>query len=385
MAGAAEPPMELKDGVFVPVGCEPYVKAFNSHARDFFIRFRAELAGERRHDYFLVGRTPEETTTLSRGMTSVTTLYSQYKPEFKKFETATRMVNSEGFPKAKKQHAKYVELLKGHERNTWVDVIVASWSSNVDADLGTAMHALLETRVLQMMTLYEQMVEEHRAQSGGVPLLPGSDAHMEIVTRLLASLKIDEKEPMRDIAMAAYKPEINDLTPVETRQGLQFLEEQRLNGWVPFRTEWRIFTCERYRVCGSIDLIMCHVNELPNPTNLRIVDWKRSKAIKGDSPFDRMFPPFEMFPSVNLVHYTFQLNIYRFILEKYYGNLVFKDMLLVVCHPNREKHMAVPIAFHDAEVELLFQRRAEFIAANFGAPVVTIDQVIASFEDVHMQ
>ena len=70
---------------------------------------------------------------------------------------------------------------------------------------------------------------------------------------------------------------------------------------------------------------------------VRLVDWKRTKNLreKYSNPWRNMAAPLDHLPDAQGIKYRLQLNVYRFILEKYYGFVV-SSMLVVCLHPDLE-------------------------------------------------
>ena len=96
-----------------------------------------------------------------------------------------------------------------------------------------------------------------------------------------------------------------------------------------YRTEWCIYATEE-DLAGSIDLVLRD----PVSNMLYLVDWKRSEKLqdKYQSFGKYMKPPLQHTGDCQGEHYRLQLNIYKWILEKYYGVQV--SGLKVVCvHP----------------------------------------------------
>ena len=99
-----------------------------------------------------------------------------------------------------------------------------------------------------------------------------------------------------------------------------------------YRTEWFIFS-ELHRITGSIDAVF--ENE---DGTLSIYDWKRSKDIsfksfnnqKGNFPLNNVI-------NSNYYHYCLQLNLYKTILENFYGKKI-RDMFLIVLHPKESNY-----------------------------------------------
>ena len=105
-----------------------------------------------------------------------------------------------------------------------------------------------------------------------------------------------------------------------------------LNHCVSYRTEWRVFA-EDLKLAGSIDFVAKAEDE-----TMIIIDWKRSKDLgaKYDNNYENMLPPLHNLPDCKGIHYRLQLNVYRYILEKYYGFRV-SSMLVVSVHPDYDK------------------------------------------------
>ena len=96
----------------------------------------------------------------------------------------------------------------------------------------------------------------------------------------------------------------------------------------PYRTEWMVWDKE-LKLAGSIDMVFRN----PDGT-LLIYDWKRCKNIKKDNRFQSSITPcIDHLPDTNYWHYSLQLNTYKYMLEKNYGEKVV-GMYLVCLHPN---------------------------------------------------
>ena len=112
---------------------------------------------------------------------------------------------------------------------------------------------------------------------------------------------------------------------------LQLLFEyvESLPGHTAYRTEWVIFAEDEW-LAGSIDFVA----ELPDKS-LVIFDWKRSKGLrhKYNNEFQSMRPPIQHLSDCQGIHYRLQLNIYRYILQRYYGKVV-SGMKVVCTHPD---------------------------------------------------
>lgn len=102
------------------------------------------------------------------------------------------------------------------------------------------------------------------------------------------------------------------------------------------RTEWYIFD-EKYKIAGSIDFVC----QLPSG-ELVIYDWKCSKEIKHFNRFEKGKYPVQDMDNCNGNYYALQLNVYKYILEEYYGKRV-AEMNLIVLHHNNEGFISIPV------------------------------------------
>lgn len=117
----------------------------------------------------------------------------------------------------------------------------------------------------------------------------------------------------------------------------------------PYRTEWVVYD-EELRIAGSIDMVFQNADG-----TLSIYDWKRSKEIKR-SGFDKMRFPLDHLYDANFVHYSLQLNIYRYLLESRYGADV-RDLFLVVLHPDQRAYQKIACLDLRNEVQDLMELR----------------------------
>lgn len=147
-----------------------------------------------------------------------------------------------------------------------------------------------------------------------------------------------------------------------------FCDYQRSHGsrFEPFRTEWLVFD-EEHKVAGSIDMVY-----KKSDGTLAIYDWKRSEEIKMENRFQSCFGPVDHLPDTNYWHYSLQLNIYRYILQKHYGYTV-SELALVILHPVNSTWRVIKVNMMDDEIAGMMETRAQAlkIAGNDGRnPVV---------------
>jgi hypothetical protein len=124
---------------------------------------------------------------------------------------------------------------------------------------------------------------------------------------------------------------------------------------VPFRTEWTLFA-EDLGIAGSVDMLYEDPNE---PGALILADWKRCKEIKMKNEYQKGIHPLtKHLDDSNYIHYSFQLAIYKKIIEQYYGYKV-TQTFIVVLHPNQDKYLKIVTEDVDDLVEKLFEERRQ--------------------------
>lgn len=117
----------------------------------------------------------------------------------------------------------------------------------------------------------------------------------------------------------------------------------------PYRTEWKVWD-EEYKITGTIDMVYENTDN-----TLMIYDWKRSKEIVRNRPFEKYskIDCISHIPDLNFWHYSLQLNIYKRILETKYNKKITK-MCLVCLYPDNENYIILEVPELCEEVEDLF-------------------------------
>ena len=93
-----------------------------------------------------------------------------------------------------------------------------------------------------------------------------------------------------------------------------------------------------------------------------LFDWKRSRNLRSKytSQWCNMKPPVDYLADCSGVHYRLQLNLYKFILEKYYG-LQVVAMYVVCFHPDNAGTGpfvdAVPVMTKEVDLMLRFHKQ----------------------------
>lgn len=243
---------------------------------------RVKFVGGEIHKYFVDG-VPMRL--------SVTTLIKQYFEEFNKEAVATKMIANPTFFSDKK-YARYWPLVKRLETEDAIAAIVKSWSENTAADEGTAMH---------------NTIDEFYAEGKAVADTP------------------------------------------ELRLWRQYHDDKIAEGYVPFRSEQVVYD-EDYSIGGSVDMLWTRPEWLEEkPVKVVLADWKRSKQIELRSFYNPKTRQRKMglelcadIEDCNYQHYSLQLNIYRYLLEKHYNLKIVKSEL-VVLYPDNPCPLLFPV------------------------------------------
>ena len=169
-----------------------------------------------------------------------------------------------------------------------------------------------------------------------------------------------------------------------------FEKEHVTNKLCPFRTEMIVYDKELC-ITGSIDMLYERGNTkypcyngtsrfqtASEPKHLIMCDWKRSKELKKYNPYqsgcvDATFTCGDC----NYVHYTIQLCLYKYILEKNY-NVIIDEMWLVLLHPNQETFIKENVIWYPPMMDGILKYRRDYLAKNFPDPLLPP----SSFDDI---
>ena len=130
--------------------------------------------------------------------------------------------------------------------------------------------------------------------------------------------------------------------------------------WEPWRTEWEVWD-EELKISGSIDMVYRNKKD----GTFAIYDWKRAKDMRLDNSFQHGLGPVKHLPDSNYWHYTLQLNLYRWMLEKHYGVKI-SEMALIVLHPNNKNYKRYKLNRLDKEVEDILEARRRAVKEGKG-------------------
>jgi len=127
----------------------------------------------------------------------------------------------------------------------------------------------------------------------------------------------------------------------------QFLNFNSTLKWKVFRTEWCIFD-ENFKIAGTVDVTFYD----PSTGKYHIMDWKRTSKMPKMNPYSHGKPPLNCLDDCKFNHYSLQLNIYKYILEKKYG-LSIESMTIVIFHPDHVNYIIEKVDDHQELVKQL--------------------------------
>ena len=79
--------------------------------------------------------------------------------------------------------------------------------------------------------------------------------------------------------------------------------------------------------------------------------------------------PLEHLPDTNYWHYTMQLNVYKWILEKYY-NVEVGDLYIVILHPDNTSYRRMRLNIMEDEVEDMIECRRKAVECGKGTVIL---------------
>lgn len=265
---------------------KPLLNELNAHPRDKQVRINEE-----EHVYYL--------SDGSRADVSVTTLISFYTGKFDGKKILSFMftpARCDNELRYKNDNSPYYNMTRKE--------ILTQWSST--GTFGTTVHNYIETYLLNYPR-FKHLTDD--------------------ATRLCVLTKPDEEVP--DKYMSCL------------RQFFNWEQKFEAEGWTPFQSEKIVFDIDDpdLRIAGSIDAIYSKPNETTGELEYAVVDWKTSsKNFSSGRSYgsNKIGYPFDDIKNAKLNHYSMQLHIYRYLLEKHYGMKIVR-LIIVQLNPEPNK------------------------------------------------
>ena len=246
---------------------------------------------------------------------SGTQLIHKYVPEFKQIEIAKKTAEKRGVP---------------------VEIVLNDWAkNNVKSTVkGTLMHEFIELQYQKRVLEFDDKKIKEMVKSS----LKRTDTY----NPEFSDLKHDIDEVFINI-----KDSIN-----KTMSKIKKFLEESNGSLIPILSEFIIGDPE-YRICGTIDQLFYNKTY----KTLQIWDWKTNNKIELSKKYENdkfMLEPIANIENTNYWHYSIQLSLYKFILQKITGLEVDK---LWLCHfdDNNEDYVLHECPYLESEVKLILE------------------------------
>jgi hypothetical protein len=211
-----------------------------------------------------------------------------------------------------------------------------------------------------------EAIKKQWADKGAASSTAGTRMHLDI-EHFYNALPVCEPAEYT-VETCTHVTDVDKWIPNSSPEWNYFCDYQAIVGSVfkPFRTEWLVFD-EEHKVAGSIDMVY-----MKKDGTLAIYDWKRAESIKTENRWQKGLGPVSHLDDTNYWHYSLQLNVYRYILQKYYGYTV-SELALVILHPINSTYKVMKLNLMDEEVRdmMASRKKALSIEGNDGSnPIV---------------
>lgn len=111
-----------------------------------------------------------------------------------------------------------------------------------------------------------------------------------------------------------------------------------------------------------------------------IYDWKRTNKMEMTNDFQKGLGPVSHLPDTNYWHYTIQLNLYRWLLEKNYG-LKISELALIVLHPTNKNYKIYKLNRLEEEIEEILEARRRAVKEGKGKIYIFNESSAAAEEE----
>jgi ATP-dependent exoDNAse (exonuclease V) beta subunit len=132
----------------------------------------------------------------------------------------------------------------------------------------------------------------------------------------------------------------------EILQFMEFVSEHKL---APHGIEWCVYS-RTIQLAGTIDFAVANEDG-----TIDLYDWKRSKHMELQNPYRKYSHVIQTIPDTNYWHYTVQLNLYKYVIEKEYNKKV-RDMYLVCFYPTQTKFEKYKVSNIQVHIPIILEQ-----------------------------
>ncbi|CAE7220712.1 unnamed protein product [Symbiodinium sp. CCMP2592] len=251
---------------------------------------------------------------------SVTTLIHQYSEDFDPLLALSKMKNGTRWPRseyldAEMNFSSIAGMLKGLDFRYQADLVALLQEDKPDVDEICRLFCISRSELKDLDKVIEQFV----LHDNEIILLWETKKNCASNSGTWMHAMLEHLFNGYQIMAGKMQGELNAAVRIVSQ----------MENAVVYRTEWCIYAPEE-DVAGSIDMVLKDVNN----DVLYLLDWKRSEKLeeKYNSYGKTMHAPLQGINDSQGHHYRLQLNIYKWILEKYYHVKV-AGMKVVCIHP----------------------------------------------------
>jgi hypothetical protein len=153
---------------------------------------------------------------------------------------------------------------------------------------------------------------------------------------------------MHSVIERYYKKEFIVEEEYQLPEIKQFMVFESSHSLVPFQVEWRVYNTD-VQLAGTIDFAA-----LNSDGTLDLYDWKRTKQINTVNTYNKYSQTIGL-PDTNYWHYTVQLNLYKYLIEKNYDKKV-NHMYLVSFHPTKSSFEKYEVTDIQAQIPTILEQ-----------------------------
>jgi len=131
-----------------------------------------------------------------------------------------------------------------------------------------------------------------------------------------------------------------------------------INDLILFKSEWKIFD-EELQIAGTVDCVYQYIHD----NHIILYDWKRITELKKYNPWQSGIVDATInMGDCNYIHYSLQLMLYKYIIEKNYGLIVDK-MYLLLLHPSLNNYFREEIKTYQPFIKSIYLFRKTMISS----------------------
>lgn len=205
------------------------------------------------------------------------------------------------------------------------------------------------TRISKRSGATVQQIKEEWNRNRDCSAAIGTLLH-KYIERHYTQTSVDDVSVDFDTLGFDEKQRIKETVPLLIEQFLLFYEHHPHLKCI--KSEFVVGDIEDTKICGTFDMLV--YNEETNEVEL--LDFKTNKRMQRANPFGgNLFYPFEHMAEGEINEYTIQLNIYKYLVEKY-TNVKIDKMKLIWFNAQNQAYQIFELKEIQNQIKLMFDR-----------------------------